>query len=105
MSKMAYPEMRKYGYHPDLAFGVVAASATIAAMIPPSITIVLYGVIAQLGVGKVLIAGFTGGIVSALVYIVMIVGRVMLNPRLAPPLPGISQDSLTGFKRKMQRRC
>jgi len=86
MSKMAYPEMRKYGYDPDLSFGVVAASATIAAMIPPSITIVLYGVMAQLGVGKVLIAGFTGGIVSALVYMVMIVGRVLLNPKLAPPL-------------------
>ena len=86
MAKIAYPEMRKAGYQPELAFGVVAASGTIAAMIPPSITIVLYGVIARLGVGKVLIAGFTGGIVSALIYMVMIVGRVMLNPSLASSL-------------------
>ncbi len=87
MARMAYPEMRKYGYQPELAFGVVAASGTIAAMIPPSIEIVVYGTMAKLGVGRVLIAGFTGGIVSALIYMAMMVGRVMLNPSLAPRLP------------------
>lgn len=87
MSEMAYPEMRRYGYDSELAAGVVAASGTIAAVIPPSITIVLYGVIAQLRVGPVLIAGFMAGIVSALIYMIMIVGRVTLNPRLAPTLP------------------
>ena len=87
MAKIAYPEMRRYGYQPDLSLGVVAASGTIAAMIPPSITIVLFGVMAQLRVGPVLIAGFIGGLVSALIYAVMIIGRVTLNPSLAPPLP------------------
>ena len=63
MSKVALPEMRKTGTQARLAAGVVAASGTLASLIPPSIMIVVYGIISGQSIGKLLIAGFIPGIV------------------------------------------
>ena len=99
MSEIAYPEMRKAGYDSKLSLGVVAASGTIAAMIPPSVPIVIYAILAEQSIGKLLIAGIIPGIVSASIYIAMIVIRTRFKPSLAPRLPAVSwRARLTSLK-------
>ncbi len=89
LGKVAVPEMESYGYDKSLATGTVAAVSTLAAVIPPSGLAVIYGIITETSIGKLLIAGIIPGIVSALIYGVMIFVRCSRNPTLAPPMPGL----------------
>ncbi len=83
MSRIAVPEMLRHKYDPSLASGVIAASGTLGSLIPPSILMVLYGIYAEVSIGKLFMAGFLPGIISALLYMGMIVMRAKLNPSLA----------------------
>ncbi|MCO7246793.1 MULTISPECIES: TRAP transporter large permease [Halomonadaceae] len=83
MSRIAVPEMLKHHYDKGLATGTVAASGTLGSLIPPSVLLVLYGVYAQVSVGQLFMAGFIPGVLSALLYIAMIMVRTKLNPSLA----------------------
>jgi C4-dicarboxylate transporter DctM subunit len=82
--KMAIPEMRRHNYSEKLSAGVVAASGTLAVMIPPSGIMVLYTILAPVSLGKLMIAGVIPGFISAAIYMVMIYTRVRLNPQLGP---------------------
>jgi C4-dicarboxylate transporter DctM subunit len=84
MGKIAVPQMLKHGYDEALATGTVAASGTLAALIPPSILMVLYGVFAQVSIVKLLIAGVIPGLLTAAVYTAMIVALCTWKPHLAP---------------------
>ncbi len=83
MSRIAVPEMLRHNYDRGLATGVIAASGTLGSLIPPSVLLVLYGVYAQVSIGQLFMAGFLPGILSALLYMGMIVLRARLNPALA----------------------
>lgn len=83
MARIAVPEMLRHRYAPSLASGTIAASGTLGSLIPPSILMVLYGVYAEASIGKLFMAGFLPGLLSALLYMAMIVIRVKLNPSLA----------------------
>jgi tripartite ATP-independent transporter DctM subunit len=83
MARMAVPEMLDNGYDRGLATGTIAASGTLGSLIPPSVLLILYGVYAQVSVGQLFMAGFIPGLLSALIYMAMIVIRVKLNPSLA----------------------
>ncbi|MAS06704.1 MAG: C4-dicarboxylate ABC transporter [Ahrensia sp.] len=87
MGRLAIPEMMKAGYEKGLATGVVASAGTIAALIPPSILMVLYGIFAETSIVDLLIAGIIPGLMTAGAYTIMIVIRCRLNPKLAPPTP------------------
>jgi len=87
-SRVAIPEMLKAGYDQRLAAGVVAAGGTLASLIPPSAILVIYAIIVEQSVGALLLAGFIPGIVSALIYAVIIMGRATANPKLGPPVRG-----------------
>ena len=89
MGKVVIPEMRGHGYEPKLAAGVVAAGGTLANLIPPSLVIVIYGIITEESIGALLIAGFIPGIVSALIYALMLYVRLRLSPQLGRPLPAV----------------
>jgi tripartite ATP-independent transporter DctM subunit len=89
-SRVAIPDMLKYGYDRRLAAGVVAAGGTLAALIPPSALIVIYAIIVEESVGALLVAGFLPGIVSALVYITIIIIMCMYNPKLGRPITGFT---------------
>jgi C4-dicarboxylate transporter DctM subunit len=82
--KLAVPEMMRYNYDRKLAGGVVAASGTLSSLIPPSGVMVLYCIFTEESLGKLMIAGFIPGFLSALIYMVMIYVRVRLNPQLGP---------------------
>ena len=87
-SKVAIPEMLKAGYDKRLAAGVVAAGATLDSLIPPSALLVVYGIIVEESIGKLLIAGFAPGIFSALVYTAIISFMCWRNPALGRPIRG-----------------
>ena len=89
-ARVAIPEMLKAGYARPLAAGVVAAGATLDSLIPPSILLVVYGIIVEQSIGKLLIAGFVPGIISALVYSAIIVLRCTWRPELGPRITGYS---------------
>jgi len=84
-SKLAIPEMDKHKYDKGLSLGTVAASGTLATLIPPSTNIVIYGSLTEQSIGKLLIAGILPGIVSAIFYCLMIYFRCLINPKLGPP--------------------
>lgn len=83
-TRIAFPEMMKYGYSRSLSIGSIAAAGSFAAMIPPSITMVIYAIITEQSVGQLLIAGFLPGILTAVVYLGGIWVLVTLKPELAP---------------------
>ncbi|MBD1546165.1 TRAP transporter large permease [Roseibium aggregatum] len=73
-ARVAIPEMLAVGYSKRLAAAVVAAGGTLASLIPPSAILVIYAILVEQSVGKLLIAGFIPGLYSALIYILIIVG-------------------------------
>ncbi|MCZ4258206.1 TRAP transporter large permease subunit [Sulfitobacter sp. G21635-S1] len=83
-ARIATPEMLRYKYDPGLATGVIAASGTLGSLIPPSILMVLYGYLAEVSIAKLFMAGFLPGLLSATMFIGMIIIRCSFNPRLAP---------------------
>ncbi|MDO6481023.1 TRAP transporter large permease [Shimia thalassica] len=87
-SRVAIPEMLKYGYDKKLAAGVVAAGGTLATLIPPSAIIVIYAIIVEESVGKLLLAGFLPGAVSALIYAGIIIVWAVIRPHEAPSVSG-----------------
>ncbi|AWB35444.1 TRAP transporter large permease [Orrella marina] len=89
-ARTAIPDMLKYGYNRQLAAGVVAAGGTLATLIPPSAILVIYAIIVEQSVGALLVAGFLPGIVSALIYVLLIVGISMVRPEMGPPLKGFT---------------
>lgn len=91
MGRLAIPEMLNAGYEKGLATGVVASAGTIAALIPPSILLVLYGIFAETSIVDLLIAGIIPGLLTAGVYTLMILTRCRLNPALAPEVPLVTE--------------
>ncbi len=86
MAKTTIPEMRKYKYNDSLSAGVVAVAGTLAIMIPPSIILILYGIMTEVPIGPLLIAGIIPGLMTALGYIGSIYLWVTQRPELAPTI-------------------
>ena len=84
-ARIAIPEMLKLGYDKRFAAGVVAAGGTLASLIPPSAILVIYAIITESPVGKLLLAGFLPGAVSALIYGGLVVGLAKIRKNLGPP--------------------
>jgi len=88
MGTIAIPEMRRFKYDPALAVGVVAAGGTLSFLIPPSLGFVVYGMLTEQSIGKLLVSGILPGVVLSLAFIVVIVAKVKIDPSLAPVTPG-----------------
>jgi tripartite ATP-independent transporter DctM subunit len=84
MTRVSVPMMQRYGYAPSFAAGTVAAGATLDILIPPSNPMVIYAIITETDLGKLMAAGFLPGLLTILCYIVVIVGVARLLPRWAP---------------------
>ena len=87
-AKVAIPEMLRAKYDKKLAAGICAAGATLDSLIPPSTLLVVYGIVTEQSIGKLLIAGFVPGIFSAFVYALIITYRCWRNPELGPRITG-----------------
>jgi len=84
MGQVAYPEMKKMGYSRQLASGCIAAGGTMGILIPPSMGFVLIGILTELSIGKLFIAGIIPGVLEALFYVLTIFLLCRFNPKLAP---------------------
>ncbi len=84
MARVTVPEMRRYGYSDKLSMGTVAASGTLAVMIPPSGALIIYGALTETSVSQLFIAGIIPGALTALGFMVLIVIWARINPALAP---------------------
>jgi len=89
-ARIAIPEMLRIGYDKRFAAGVVAASGTLASLIPPSAILVIYAIIVEQDVGALLMAGFLPGAVSAITYAGLVIVLAMLNPKFGPTVSGYS---------------
>jgi C4-dicarboxylate transporter DctM subunit len=90
MGTVALPEMKRFHYDDRLATGAVAAGGTIGILIPPSVILILYGVITEQSIGKLFLAGFIPGVLEAVFYMVTIYILCRSNPQLGPPGPRTS---------------
>lgn len=84
MSSAIYPTMKEVGYKPKFALGIIVVSGTLAVMIPPGLILIIYGILTEESVGKLLIAGIFPGILTALGYILTIMYVVWKNPDWVP---------------------
>jgi tripartite ATP-independent transporter DctM subunit len=84
-SSVAIPEMNKYGYDKRLSTGVVATVGTLGVIMPPSVTLILYGVITEQPIGKLFLAGLVPGLMLAFLYIAIIFFWAKINPSIAAP--------------------
>jgi C4-dicarboxylate transporter DctM subunit len=81
-SRIAYPEMRRYGYRRDFALGAVAGSACLGMLIPPSVLMIVWCVLTEISIGKMFLAGVLPGLLAAGGMVVYVVIAAILNPEL-----------------------
>ena len=89
-ARVAIPEMLKIGYNKQFAAGVVAAGGTLASLIPPSAILVIYAIIVEQDVGKLLLAGFVPGAFSAVIYGCLIIGMALTIKGFGPAVKGFT---------------
>lgn len=84
MSKVAMPSMRKYNYADGLASGSIAAGGTLGILIPPSVILVIYGIMTETDIGKLFIAGLLPGFIGIVLYMAAVSITVHLKPKAGP---------------------
>jgi len=87
MAQVALPELRRYGYSGALATGTLAAGGTLGILIPPSIVLVIYAILAEQNIAKLFLAAFVPGILAAIGYMIAISIYVRLYPKSAGDSP------------------
>ncbi|EPF9309008.1 TRAP transporter large permease [Vibrio vulnificus] len=85
MSKVAMPPMRKYGYSDGLASASIAAGGTLGILIPPSVMLVIYGLLTETSIRELFAAGFLPGLLGIVLYILAVQWVVSRKPESAPP--------------------
>lgn len=83
-ASVAVPEMDRYGYAKKLSTGIVATVGTLGILIPPSVTLIVFGIITEQSIGKLFLAGLIPGLIIAFFFIVIIYGWCRINPALGP---------------------
>ncbi len=84
MSKVAMPEMRRFGYADTLSTASIAAGGTLGILIPPSVILVIYGLLTETSIGKLFIAGVLPGLLGVLLYLVAVQWTVLRHPESGP---------------------
>ena len=90
MSKVAMPEMRKFGYADSLSTASIAAGGTLGILIPPSVILVIYGLLTETSIGQLFIAGIVPGVMGILFYLLAVRISVARNPEAGPAGPRAS---------------
>lgn len=83
-ASVAVPEMNRYGYDKKLSTGIVASVGTLGILMPPSVTLIVFGIITEQSIGKLFLAGLIPGFLIALFFVVIIYGWCKINPALGP---------------------
>ena len=88
-SRIAYPEMKRFGYHRGFALGSIAGSSCLGMLIPPSVLMIVWGILTEQSIGQLFAAGVFPGLLLATLFIVYVVGFALLRPAAV----GISPDT------------
>ncbi len=99
MASVALPEMKRYGYSGALTTGTLAAGGTLGILIPPSVILVIYGVITEQSIGKLFLAALIPGMIATLGYAVTIGVYVRLNPKSGPVVASLPLSERIGSLR------
>jgi len=83
-ASVAIPEMDRFGYDKKLSTGIVATVGTLGVIIPPSVTLIILGILMEQSIGQLFLAGIIPGLIIALFFIVIIYGWAKINPAIAP---------------------
>ena len=83
-ASVAIPEMDRYGYDKRLSTGIVAIVGTLGCIIPPSVVLIIFGIITEQSIGQLFLAGMIPGFIIALFFIGIIYGWAKINPKIAP---------------------
>ena len=100
---IALPELLRRGYDKIMVTGVIQAGSSLGILVPPSVVLVLYGMIARQPVGQLWLAGAIPGLMMAVLFIIYIAGRCWLQPHLGPVLPREERQVPFGEKLKLLR--
>jgi tripartite ATP-independent transporter DctM subunit len=84
MAKVCYPSMQRYGYSDRLATGTIAAGGTLGILIPPSIILMIYGILTQTNIGHLFIAAVLPGLLGLVMYLATVYITALLKPNEAP---------------------
>jgi tripartite ATP-independent transporter DctM subunit len=99
MGKVALPAMRKYNYSDNLALGSIVCAGTLAFLIPPSVVLIIYGVLTETSISRLYMAGFIPGILLAGLFVVVILLITLRNPKAGPVGPKTSfKDKVISLK-------
>jgi len=83
-SKVAYPSMRKYGYKDSLSAGSIAAGGTLGILIPPSVVMVIYGIITETSIGRLFVAGILPGLIGTVLLCLAVLWTAARDPEAGP---------------------
>jgi C4-dicarboxylate transporter DctM subunit len=83
-ASVAIPEMDRYGYDRRLSTGIVATVGTLGCIIPPSVVLIIFGILTEQSIGRLFMAGIIPGLIIALFFLGIIYGWVKINPKIAP---------------------
>ncbi len=98
VGKVALPAMRRNNYDPALATGVIASAGSLGPLIPPSVILILYGLLTEESVGKLFIAGILPGILLTALFMATVITLCVFKPSLAPPSPPAThKDKINGL--------
>ena len=100
---IALPELLRRGYDKVMVTGVIQAGSSLGILVPPSVVLVLYGMIARQPVGQLWLAGVFPGLMMATLFIAYIAIRCMIQPELGPPLPPEERQMSWGEKLRLLR--
>ena len=81
---VAYPEMDRYHYSKKLSTGIISVSGTLGSLIPPSVTLIVFGMITETSIGKLFLAATVPGVIVSLLFVFIIYGWCRIDPLLGP---------------------
>jgi C4-dicarboxylate transporter, DctM subunit len=81
-SRIAYPEMKRHGYHKGFALGTVAGSSCLGMLIPPSVLMIVWGILTELSIGKIFLAGVLPGLLLTTLFCLYVLAMAILKPEV-----------------------
>lgn len=104
-TRVAVPEMRRHGYRPGFAAGTVAGSSVLGMLIPPSLLLIVYGVLAEVSIGRMFVAGVIPGLILAFGFVAVIMGLAALRPSFVFENPALARERrLAAGARRLSNR-
>ena len=101
ISRVSLPSFRQRGYSERMVIGSLAAGGTLGILIPPSISLIIYGVLVEESIGRLYLAGFVPGIMLAVIFMIMITICALIWRNMAPREEGASFTSIAGWVDRM----